>query len=148
MAELQRSVTTFRRSGSSGLVWDERLFSGDLTQMKKKEKEEGKEEEGGAAEFRELRHSKSVGSIGMLGRSHSTGGGRGFRAGSITPFGTEIKNTKEKAKMGSCNTLKVASAERTFPDSSGIPRSMQAPKVITATKVGAPQKTKVVMADV
>ncbi|CAD5186702.1 unnamed protein product [Musa acuminata subsp. malaccensis] len=85
MAELQRSVTTFRRSGSSGLVWDERLFSGDLTQMKKKEKEEGEEEEGGAAEFRELRHSKSVGSIGMLGRSHSTGGGRGFRAGAVLP---------------------------------------------------------------
>ncbi|RWW86646.1 hypothetical protein BHE74_00004565 [Ensete ventricosum] len=80
---IRRSIMS-TRSGSSGLVWDERLFSGDLTQMKKKEEEE-EEEEGGAAEFSELRHSKSVGSIGVLGRSHSTGGGRGFRAGAVLP---------------------------------------------------------------
>ncbi|RRT64290.1 hypothetical protein B296_00024806 [Ensete ventricosum] len=53
MAGLQRSVTTFRRSGSSGVVWDERFFSGDLSRMRKEE---------AAAEFSELRHSKSMAS--------------------------------------------------------------------------------------
>ncbi|KAJ6844636.1 ABC transporter C family member 3-like [Iris pallida] len=50
--------------------------------------------------------------------------------------------------MGSCSTLNVASADRTFPDSNGIPMSMQVPNVATATKVGAPQKTNVIMAEV
>ncbi|RZR87152.1 hypothetical protein BHM03_00014506 [Ensete ventricosum] len=78
MAELQRSVTTFRRSGSSGLVWDERLFS------EKKEKEEAEE---GKDEIRELKHSNSVGSTRRtMGRSRSTGDGRhAFRAGVIPP---------------------------------------------------------------
>ncbi|URE20933.1 hypothetical protein MUK42_10397 [Musa troglodytarum] len=69
MAELQRSVTTFRRSGSSGLVWDERLFS-----EKKKEKEEE-----GTEDIRELKRSKSVGST-------RTGDGRhAFRAVVLPP---------------------------------------------------------------
>ena len=52
---LQRSAQTFRRSGSSGLVWDERFLT------------EGAEDGGGArATGRrqpELRHSRSVGSV-------------------------------------------------------------------------------------
>lgn len=51
MAGLQRSATTFRRSGSSGLVWDERF----LTEADAEEDPQP-----------ELRHSRSVGSIGML----------------------------------------------------------------------------------
>ncbi|XP_065050172.1 uncharacterized protein At1g15400-like [Musa acuminata AAA Group] len=83
MAELQRSATTFRRSGSSGLVWDERLFS---EKKKEKEEEEEKEEEG-AEEIRELKHSKSVGSTRRtMGRNRSTGDGRhAFRAGVLPP---------------------------------------------------------------
>ncbi|URE20932.1 hypothetical protein MUK42_10397 [Musa troglodytarum] len=77
MAELQRSVTTFRRSGSSGLVWDERLFS-----EKKKEKEEE-----GTEDIRELKRSKSVGSTRRtMGRNRSTGDGRhAFRAVVLPP---------------------------------------------------------------
>ncbi|XP_074569640.1 MAPK kinase substrate protein At1g80180-like [Curcuma longa] len=37
MASLQRSATTFRRSGSSGLVWNERFFSGELPRPKNRE---------------------------------------------------------------------------------------------------------------
>ncbi|URE20935.1 hypothetical protein MUK42_10397 [Musa troglodytarum] len=69
MAELQRSVTTFRRSGSSGLVWDERLFS-----EKKKEKEEE-----GTEDIRELKRSKSVGS------TRRTMGRHAFRAVVLPP---------------------------------------------------------------
>ncbi|KAJ1282361.1 hypothetical protein BS78_03G046000 [Paspalum vaginatum] len=59
MAGLQRSSQTFRRSGSSGLVWDERLMSQDGGQ---------REPEGEAMEFKELRHSRSVGSVGLQRR--------------------------------------------------------------------------------
>ncbi|CAL9138244.1 unnamed protein product [Musa acuminata var. zebrina] len=78
MAGLQRSVTTFRRSGSSGVVWDERFFSGDLSRMRKEE---------AAAEFSELRHSKSMASsIGRTtARSGSAGGRHAFRASFVSP---------------------------------------------------------------
>ncbi|XP_006656209.1 uncharacterized protein At1g15400-like [Oryza brachyantha] len=65
MAGLQRSATTFRRSGSSGLVWDERF----LTEAEEAEAEAKARDGGGAEEPQpELRHSKSVGSIGMMRR--------------------------------------------------------------------------------
>lgn len=57
-AALQRSVATFRRSGSSGLVWDDILFfSNDKDQ---KGKEESKGEEENEDEIRELRPSQSM----------------------------------------------------------------------------------------
>ncbi|MBA0703560.1 hypothetical protein Gohar_014632 [Gossypium harknessii] len=31
---LQRSTTSFRRQGSSGLIWDDKFLSGDLNKMK------------------------------------------------------------------------------------------------------------------
>ncbi|KAG8487808.1 hypothetical protein CXB51_018414 [Gossypium anomalum] len=31
---LQRSTTSFRRQGSSGLIWDDKFLSGDLNRMK------------------------------------------------------------------------------------------------------------------
>lgn len=65
MAGLQRSATTFRRSGSSGLVWDERFLTEDAEAAKAGDGDGG----GGTEEPQpELRHSKSVGSIGMMRR--------------------------------------------------------------------------------
>ncbi|MQM09347.1 hypothetical protein Taro_042215 [Colocasia esculenta] len=65
---LQRSVDTFRRSGSSGLVWEDRYFlAEDLSGLPKIRKE-------GRAEqlMRELRPSHSVGTtIGQMDRSSS-----------------------------------------------------------------------------
>ncbi|CAN6243500.1 unnamed protein product [Urochloa humidicola] len=65
MAGLQRSAQTFRRSGSSGLVWDERFLT-----------DGGAEDSGTGGDARglgprrqpELRHSRSVGSVSMLPR--------------------------------------------------------------------------------
>ena len=54
MAGLQRSALTFRRSGSSGLVWDERFLT--------------EEAAAGRQLQPELRHSRSVGSVAMLRR--------------------------------------------------------------------------------
>uniref|UniRef100_A0A2N9I4B8 MAPK kinase substrate protein n=1 Tax=Fagus sylvatica TaxID=28930 RepID=A0A2N9I4B8_FAGSY len=65
MSGLQRSTTSFRRQGSSGLVWNDKFLSGDINKMKATQ--QAKEE----VEFRELRPSRSVGSIGLLERSRS-----------------------------------------------------------------------------
>lgn len=76
MAGLQRSSETFRRSGSSGLVWEDRFLQDELKQPKKAE-------EGSPGE---LRHSRSVGSAGgTLDRSLSNGGQHGYRAGRVSP---------------------------------------------------------------
>ncbi|XP_074576803.1 MAPK kinase substrate protein At1g80180-like [Curcuma longa] len=80
MAEqLQRSVTTFRRSGSSGLVWDERLIFSDHRDPDKEE----------ADVAGELRNSRRASSVGMMARSRSAGsGGRQglpFRAAVVQP---------------------------------------------------------------
>ena len=57
---LKRSAETFRRSGSSGLVWDDRFFFGDGDEMNKDESAIG----GRGDAFRELRTSRSTGFIG------------------------------------------------------------------------------------
>ncbi|CAK9147137.1 unnamed protein product [Ilex paraguariensis] len=40
MAGLPRSEISFRRQGSSGLVWEDKLFSGELKQTKAKDEED------------------------------------------------------------------------------------------------------------
>ncbi|XP_059635906.1 MAPK kinase substrate protein At1g80180-like [Cornus florida] len=58
MAGLQRSEISFRRSGSSGLVWDDKLISGELKQ--EKGKEEGGGGGGGKVESREQQSYRTV----------------------------------------------------------------------------------------
>ncbi|XP_051178846.1 MAPK kinase substrate protein At1g80180-like [Lolium perenne] len=75
MAELQRSSQTFRRSGSSGLIWEERFMAEDQNQ-----KDQGAtgETDVSSLEPKELRHSRSVGSTGAVqhrGRDRSERGG-------------------------------------------------------------------------
>ncbi|KAJ4950218.1 hypothetical protein NE237_027050 [Protea cynaroides] len=65
MAGLQRSTISFRRQGSSGLVWDDPVLSVDVNQKKQKE----------GTEFRESRSSRSV-------ENSQRGGGRGSGSGS------------------------------------------------------------------
>ncbi|KAA8535074.1 hypothetical protein F0562_030077 [Nyssa sinensis] len=50
MDGLQRSEISFRRQGSSGLVWDDKFLSGELKQIRPKQEEEEKDK---AAESRE-----------------------------------------------------------------------------------------------
>ncbi|ERN04517.1 hypothetical protein AMTRI_Chr05g71390 [Amborella trichopoda] len=64
MAGLPRSAVSFRRQGSSGLIWDDRLFSGELRPSSRQEK---------PWTDNELRQCKSVGSVGMLERNRMTG---------------------------------------------------------------------------
>lgn len=69
MEGLQRSATTFRRSGSSGLVWDERF----LASLNNEEEKHAEHDEEQKPDLPQLRHSRSVGSIDMLKREVEEG---------------------------------------------------------------------------
>ncbi|KAK8949086.1 hypothetical protein KSP39_PZI005574 [Platanthera zijinensis] len=89
MAGLQRSSETFRRSGSSGLVWEDMNLAGQMNTNTSKAKEQNAADStaGGG-----LRQSQSVGGVGMMRRNRSTGGGgaaipavKAFRSDQVAP---------------------------------------------------------------
>ncbi|MCD7447292.1 hypothetical protein HAX54_027154 [Datura stramonium] len=91
MAGLQRSATSFRRQGSSGLVWDDKLLtaSGELIQLGnprgESTKTDGEEEEGsrsGEKPKLEVSVPPPVKTAGSMERSRSN---RGFRTGKVSP---------------------------------------------------------------
>lgn len=75
MAGLQRSTETFRRSGSSGLVWEDRFLQDEMNTTKPKEE---------VADSRDPRQSQNIGPIEVMKRSLSTGG-RAYRTGRVSP---------------------------------------------------------------
>lgn len=89
MAGLQRSVTSFRRQGSSGMVWDDR-FLGELHQLSQKEEQERKQAqeklhgEGDQDQKADVDPIKSLKPINTVDRSRSNGG-RGYRTGKVAP---------------------------------------------------------------
>ncbi|GMY34000.1 MAPK kinase substrate protein At1g80180-like [Fagus crenata] len=92
MAGLQRSAISFRRQGSSGLVWDDRLVSGELNQVNQKEDQEqgqqGQQEQDNKLDIKEVNNKASsitVGSTNTIERSRSNGGARGYRTGKVSP---------------------------------------------------------------
>ncbi|XP_040249944.1 uncharacterized protein At1g15400-like [Aegilops tauschii subsp. strangulata] len=74
MSELQRSSQTFRGSGSSGLIWEERFMPKDQNQ---RNQGAAGEAEVNSLELKELRHSRSNGSRGGVQRRCSDGAERG-----------------------------------------------------------------------
>ncbi|XP_030511331.1 MAPK kinase substrate protein At1g80180-like [Rhodamnia argentea] len=60
MAGLQRSAKSFRRQGSSGLVWDDKFSSGDPLNQTERNHQQADQKVG---RHRELRPSQSTGSI-------------------------------------------------------------------------------------
>ncbi|KAG0458009.1 hypothetical protein HPP92_023166 [Vanilla planifolia] len=74
MAGLQRSTETFRRSGSSGLVWEDLHLPGGMNEPKQEEEDEA------------AGPNKAP---GMMRRNRSTGGGggggRGYRTDQVAP---------------------------------------------------------------
>lgn len=88
MAGLQRSVTSFRRQGSSGLVWDDRFLSGELNQLNQKEEQEKPQENlhGDQDQKPEtMKEAKAPRPINTVERSRSNGAGRGYRTGRVSP---------------------------------------------------------------
>ncbi|KAJ7951881.1 MAPK kinase substrate protein [Quillaja saponaria] len=63
MAGLQRSAISFRRQGSSGLVWEDRFVSGELNQVNQTENqtEQGQDQDHDKAEIKEIKTRRNVG---------------------------------------------------------------------------------------
>ncbi|OAY52846.1 uncharacterized protein At1g15400 [Manihot esculenta] len=116
MAGLQRSAVSFRRQGSSGLVWDDKLLSGELNQVPNQKQEQEQERE--LQEKLDIQQEKDVKTssrtICTIERSRSNGGQRAYRTGKVSPaveppsprvsacgfcgaFGKPAKNHREKA---------------------------------------------------
>ncbi|KAJ8774747.1 hypothetical protein K2173_017193 [Erythroxylum novogranatense] len=110
MAGLQRSAVSFRRQGSSGLVWDDKFLSGELNQ----EDQDGENQE--KKQETDVRRASSR-SATTMGRSRSNGGQRGCRSGKVSPaieppspkvsacgfcsaFGKTPKNRKKRGFQG------------------------------------------------
>ncbi|XP_073271511.1 uncharacterized protein At1g15400-like [Primulina huaijiensis] len=91
MAGLQRSEVSFRRQGSSGLVWDDKIISGELSQLVNAKKEtDGKQnrqenKEEASAEVAVVAENPGRVPELKIERSRSNGGGRGFRTGKVSP---------------------------------------------------------------
>ncbi|CAI9114016.1 OLC1v1037487C1 [Oldenlandia corymbosa var. corymbosa] len=106
MAGLQRSAVSFRRQGSSGLVWDDKLIQAELMNQAAAAAAANQREEDSAGAGGEATKSKSQDEIvqagggqdvkeeiskasprpaGSMERSRSTGGGRGYRTGRVSP---------------------------------------------------------------
>ncbi|WCJ40580.1 MAPK kinase substrate protein At1g80180 [Euphorbia peplus] len=116
--QLQRSTTSFRRQGSSGLVWDDKF----LAQLANQKPERDQEQDINQGEVnQEIKpdnndlNLKPPRPISTIERSRSTGGGqRGYRTGRVSPaieppsprvsacgfcgaFGKPAKNHRKKA---------------------------------------------------
>ncbi|KAJ7003203.1 hypothetical protein NC653_008445 [Populus alba x Populus x berolinensis] len=91
MAGLQRSAVSFRRQGSSGLVWDDKLISGELNKVNQKQEHEEQEPQHDQKtdiklenDVRPTSRSSTTPSI-TIERSRSNGGQRGYRTGRVSP---------------------------------------------------------------
>ena len=106
MAGLQRSTTSFRRQGSSGLVWNDQFISGDLNKMRTTKQQQQQQQQQEVAEFRELRPSRSVGSIGLMERRPSTTTkGHAYRKGKVVSTPNKDPPSPKFAGCGFCGAI-------------------------------------------
>ncbi|GER48413.1 zinc knuckle (CCHC-type) family protein [Striga asiatica] len=116
MAGLQRSAVSFRRQGSSGLVWDDKLLSGELAAQQKDAKHQRSEADVKAQQLEadgdgggELRPAGLT-----IPRSRSNGG---FRTGRVSPA-IEPPSPRVSA-CGFCGAFGKDSKTRRRPPRSG-----------------------------
>ncbi|KAH6756653.1 hypothetical protein C2S53_001774 [Perilla frutescens var. hirtella] len=89
MDGLQRSATSFRRQGSSGLVWDDKFLSGELNKLADQQKEDYRNKKSQQLKTVDNKSSSAAENSARSGgltieRSRSTGG-RGYRTGRVSP---------------------------------------------------------------
>lgn len=90
MEGLQRSTISFRRQGSSGLVWDDRFVSGELNRLNNETDETANkpiDSDGGQEPSRDITAHNPPPPIetAALERNRSTGGGGRYRMGRVSP---------------------------------------------------------------
>lgn len=114
MAGLQRSAVSFRRQGSSGLVWDDRFLSEELNKVNQTQEQEQEQYQQEKLDIKQEKDVKPARSTNTIERSRSNGGQRGYRTGRVSPaieppspkvsacgfcgaFGKPAKNHRKKA---------------------------------------------------
>ncbi|XP_027333597.1 uncharacterized protein At1g15400-like [Abrus precatorius] len=83
MAELQKSVTSFRRQGSSGLVWDDKFLAGLGDQNQNQNQNQNQEAKANQNQQGNER-VEVIGQIATLERSRSEGA-RPYRTVNVAP---------------------------------------------------------------
>lgn len=118
MEGLQRSEVSFRRQGSSGLVWDDKFLSGELNRLadqQKQEKINKSHQRGGAASTTAA--ANSSGPPGLTIERNQTNGGRGYRTGRV-PAAREPPSPRVSA-CGLCGAFGGKKNTRPRPPKSG-----------------------------
>ncbi|CAI9767214.1 unnamed protein product [Fraxinus pennsylvanica] len=105
MAGLMRSEVSFRRQGSSGLVWEDKFLSGELNKVGNYRREDS----------HQVEENNSAGIT--IERSRSYGGGRGFRTGRVS-LAIEPPSPKVSA-CGFCSAFSKQDKTRRRPPKSG-----------------------------
>ncbi|KAL7099757.1 hypothetical protein ACP275_09G105100 [Erythranthe tilingii] len=106
MAGLQRSSVSFRRQGSSGLIWDDKLFSGELNQIADQRKED-----------KNNRPPRVDGTGGVVGLTIERSRSNGFRTGKVAPA-MEPPSPRVSA-CGLCGAFGKSSKTRRRPPKTG-----------------------------
>ncbi|KAI3716281.1 hypothetical protein L6452_23509 [Arctium lappa] len=113
MAGLQRSAVSFRRQGSSGLIWDDKLLSGELKRFPEGNPSLSDADQAQSSENDRSKCSKTaIGSINTIRRSRSNNGGeRSFCTGKASPA-TEPPSPRVPV-CGFCSAFKKANKTQT-----------------------------------
>lgn len=115
MAGLQRSVVSFRRQGSSGLVWDDKFISEELNKPAQNDGESS------AAE--EVKTGRDIPPIKTISRSRSNrGGGRGFRSKETAAPAVEPPSPRVSA-CGLCSAFGKSGGKKQRATAAGKRRS-------------------------
>ncbi|CAI8584041.1 unnamed protein product [Vicia faba] len=109
MASLPRSQVSFRRSGSSGLVWDDRILSGELIKLNQQQQQlKGEDDSNRNSKIEEVHAGTTI------QRSNSTGAGRGYRTGKVSSPAMDPPSPKISACGFCCPFAKKS--QRSKPD--------------------------------
>ncbi|KAL7181027.1 hypothetical protein ACSBR1_039979 [Camellia fascicularis] len=125
--QTERSEISFRRQGSSGLVWDDK-FLRELNRAQREDeiKSQGHQQQDEQEEHhqdQQIKDAKLSIAVGSIERSRSNGGGRGFRTGKVSPA-IEPPSPRLSA-CGFCSAFGKNGETRRRPKSVSIEHSLR-----------------------
>lgn len=127
MAGLQRSAVSFRRQGSSGIVWDDKILAAELNH-KEGAQSHNPELQFGVDTSKEQCSAPKASSrtAGSVERSRSVGGGggggQGFRTGRVSP--AVDPPSPKVSTCGFCGAFRKHKKARRRLNSSAVKREM------------------------